>query len=344
VPVPDHIVHSVSAWSAWREAHAFSDVVILSDTQTAEHCVPMFASEYLNEPFHHLSVDPGEQSKDLSTLESVVEVLLDAGIDRDCLLICVGGGVVTDLGGFLASTFKRGIAVAHVPTTHLAMVDAALGGKNGLNFQGTKNQIGTFYPASCIVLDPRFLNTLPERELISGWSESVKHALIADTDLWNQISVSDPLKLARDPRIILRSANIKSKIAASDMNDGGIRQALNFGHTIGHAVEAESHLLHGEAIAFGMVGELWLSKQLSDLPQDQMDAANSYIKLLHPRLKKLKLDPDRLIDRMRHDKKNSAGHIRFTLISEIGQVQLATAVSPDIIRQALNYTSDYFHT
>lgn len=322
-----------------------TQIVVLTDTNTAEYCLPLFQTDYLSErPFHHICIDTGEGSKCLETASSIYESLMASGIDRKSLLINLGGGVVTDLGGFVGATFKRGMQVINVPTTHLGMVDAALGGKNGVNFEGAKNQIGTFHLVRAVVIEGRFLNTLPEAELLSGWMETVKHALIADRDLWQGIISLNPKEAAKDKAIILRSAKIKMQIAEQDTQDTGIRQSLNFGHTVGHALEADTALLHGEAVAFGTIAEVYLSEKMCGLPSDEARAIVGYIKGLSYPIQDLSIDQDRLTQLMSYDKKNEGADIRFALISHLGRAEVGINVDTKWIHESLRFAQQQLST
>lgn len=339
----DHIISSVDEWQAFLQGlhRDISKFIILCDTNTAKHCKPLFFSKYLSKHQDHcieIDIEVGEQKKTLTTAEMIWSKLQDAAVDRDGCLVAIGGGVVTDIAGFVSCTYKRGIRLVNVPTTHLGMTDAALGGKNGLNFGGLKNQIGSLHFPASVVIDPGFLETLPKKELHSGWIETVKHALIADKTLWNTIS-SKPLEsLVYDRDIILRSATIKMNIAQADSADFGIRQALNFGHTIGHAVEAQTNLLHGEAVAFGIISELYLSLKLTGLNQHSFDTILDYLCYYYPFLKEIELDTDRLINAMQNDKKNSGGEIIMSLIPEIGQIKVGIPIKEHLILEAIHFT------
>jgi len=345
VTATDRIIELPEDWKAFLEERSPSQIVVLTDEHTARHCLPHFEDHFtIGEEYHHLSVDAGEGSKSLETVEAIYAILMELEVDRNALLINVGGGVITDLGGFIGATYKRGIGFVNVPTTHLGMVDASLGGKNGVNFEGVKNQIGTFHPAEAVVLDPHFLETLEENELLSGWVETVKHAVIADGTLWDDIKRKPGARLAKDLSIIRRSAAIKSRIAAADTSDQGIRQALNFGHTIGHAIEAEGSLLHGQAVAIGMIAELYLSEKLAKLNPQTSSEIIAYILQLGMPIGDWSFDADDLLERMRHDKKNTSGELRFALISHLGRAEVGIGISPDLVKESLDFAQRQLST
>ncbi|MEQ9187406.1 MAG: 3-dehydroquinate synthase [Cryomorphaceae bacterium] len=341
----ERIIESPSDWKAFLEERSPSQIVVLTDENTSLACLTVFQAQYLlPKDFHHVSVDAGEKSKTLDTVHSIYQIFMDLAIDRSALLINLGGGMITDLGGFVGATYKRGISMVNVPTTHLGMVDAALGGKNGVNFKGVKNQIGAFYPVQAVVLHPQFLDTLDERELMSGWIETVKHAVIADSSLWDSLCKVAPLSLAKDINTIRRSAEIKSRIASEDTADRGIRQALNFGHTVGHAIESQASLLHGEAVAIGMVAEIYLSQKVAGLDEDTGAQIIAYIKNLGLPIGGYSLAVDAVLDNMRHDKKNTGGELRFALISHLGRAKVGIGIHPNLVKESLDFAQHQLST
>jgi len=336
-----NLIFNKQDWQQLIEEINPSSMVVLSDQNTSKHCLPYFTDQYLGEvDFYHLEIPAGESSKELKVTDWLWSRMQEAGIDRKSLLIALGGGVVTDIGGFVASTYKRGIQHVLVPTTTLAMTDAALGGKTGINFNGLKNQIGTFYNAASILVDLQFLSTLPENEMRSGWMETVKHALIADADLWNHIRHSNWIDMSISGDIIGKSAAIKMNIAEQDQTDLGVRQALNFGHTVGHAIESSSGLLHGEAIAFGMVAESYLSSTLLGLDQRELDDIVHYIEGLGISFTDLDLNSESILANIMHDKKNENGRLIFALISNIGKAEVNVEVDAQDIEKAITFAAD----
>lgn len=291
------------------EARKFAGgaIVVLADTNTSQLCLPVFQNLIARQTqaLSYITIPAGEANKNLEQLSQIWRGLTRAGAGRDALLICLGGGMITDIGGFAASTYKRGIKVVHIPTTLLAMVDAAIGGKTGIDFQHFKNHIGTFYQPEMVLIFSEFLNTLPERQIKAGFAEVVKYALISGQPLpvFPQSSQSEQWL-----DIIRASANSKLEIVEKDPTEKGLRKVLNFGHTVGHALESYAlaqglDLLHGEAVAAGMLSEIWLSLQIT---QPARIALTNYLDLYSRLFEKLPFGPesiDDLVMRMRHDKK-----------------------------------------
>ncbi|MEX2597576.1 MAG: 3-dehydroquinate synthase [Salibacteraceae bacterium] len=333
----DTIIYTDQEWKTFFSDLSYSKLIVLTDDQTQKHCLPIFQAHLHGHEFLHINVKGGEKSKSIDNAQYVWKKLLNAAIDRDAILICLGGGVVSDLGGYAASCYKRGIRLINVPTTHLAMTDAALGGKNAINFGGLKNQIGTVLPPIVVWINTAFLSSLPKRELLSGWVETVKHALIADREFWNIIRVTPIDDLILDNEVLKKSALIKNAIAAQDPMDKGIRQALNFGHTIGHALEANSKLLHGEAIAFGLLAESYLSNKICGLPEDDLYAISTYLQCYKDPLSGAQIDHHALIDRMSNDKKNLNGRVRFSLIANIGEPKVGLNATLEQMESAISF-------
>jgi 3-dehydroquinate synthase len=253
----------------------YSRVYILTDEHTTEYCLPV-VKEHLEhlDNFDLIEVNAGEESKNIDFCIGIWKTLIDFGADRKALMVNLGGGVVTDMGGFVASTYKRGIDFVQVPTTLLSQVDASVGGKTGVDVDGIKNIIGTFTQPKAVFMHGGFLQTLPPRQILSGLAEMLKHGLIVDAGYWNQLKISD-LSLPSD-ELVHRSVAIKNEVVIADPHEKGIRKALNFGHTVGHAVETYSlmndadPLSHGEAIAIGMICEAWLSNQKNGFPDSEL--------------------------------------------------------------------------
>jgi 3-dehydroquinate synthase len=248
--------------------------------------------------------------------------MTDLGMDRKSLLINLGGGVIGDMGGFCASTYKRGIQFINIPTTLLSQVDASVGGKLGIDFQGFKNHIGLFCNPEKVLVDPLFLATLPEREVRSGFAEIIKHALIRDQNYLNVLMKHD---LQTQPWLdhIKHSVKIKSEVVAADPKESGLRKILNFGHTIGHAVETyflekTERLLHGEAIAIGMICEAFLSTKILKMPKAEMEKIQVYLIEVFGKVNIEKDDFEAILDNMTHDKKNENGLVKMSLLNSIG--------------------------
>ena len=320
----------------------YSNIYVLADENSLQHCYPQLVQQVkrLREA-EIIEIVSGEQNKNIDVCRNIWETLSDLGADRNSVLINMGGGVIGDMGGFAAAAFKRGIAFINVPTTLLSQVDASVGGKLGIDLNNLKNEIGFFGEPSAVFIYPKFLNTLNERQILSGFAEVVKHALIADKKYWNEIKAVSGIE--NWEKIILRSVEIKNNIVKKDPKEKGIRKALNFGHTIGHAIESYSlegggiHLLHGEAVAIGMVCETYLSALKCKLDKSLLAEISSFILHSFRSTKLDKFDDHRLIELMRHDKKNSKGKINFTLLASIGKVQTDKECTIEEIKKALNY-------
>lgn len=343
------IVTDRSEWNALLKKLNASKLVVLTDENTSKYCLPYFKANYLHElPFIHVEIAQGELHKTMAEVEKLWEQWMHEQVDRQALIICLGGGMVSDAGGFAAGTFKRGIRCIHVPTTNLAMCDAALGGKTAINFNGIKNQIGLLHQPEAVLIDPTFLQTLPERELISGFAETLKHALIADHPFWLTLKNCDVLQASSNLSILLKSAQIKLSIAEQDIDDRGIRQQLNFGHTVGHAIESMSlesvhPLLHGEAIALGMLAEAWISTNVCGLPAEDLDEICATLARIYAKTDfKLDLDNNNLMLLMKQDKKNTEARITCTLLTNIGQPEIAHQVDEHLLREGIQFAMDHF--
>lgn len=317
---------------------------ILTDEQTRRLCLPALVN--LPEIKEAVSITIGAEDvhKTLETLASVWTALSNQGATRHSLLINLGGGMVTDLGGFAAATFKRGMAYINLPTTLLAMVDASVGGKTGINFNGLKNEIGAFAPASSVLIETDFLRTLDTANFFSGYAEMLKHGLISRTDHWAELLNFDTAHI--DYRVLKQlvgqSVQVKEEIVAQDPYEKGIRKALNLGHTVGHAFEslalAENRpVLHGYAVAWGMVCELYLSHLRVGFPKDKMRQTIQFIKenygIFHFDCKKY----EQLYAYMTHDKKNTSGIINFTLLKEIGDICINQTADKETIFEMFDF-------
>ncbi len=314
-----------------------SQVFILTDENVAPFWLPEVAHWLHCNSAIDIIIKAGEQHKNLQTIQRIWKVLMKHHADRNALLINLGGGVVTDLGGFAASTYKRGIKFINVPTTLLAMIDAAIGGKTGVDFGGAKNQIGTFADAEEVLINPDFLMTLPTRELLSGLSETIKYGFIADSKLLQA-------DLENYEQYILRAGEIKREIVAQDPYETGIRKILNFGHTYGHAFEShclttDCPLLHGEAVALGMAAALWLSvKQLGLAEKTLMNFEEKLPVLLsEAEIALSETDVEPVLSYLVHDKKNKGDQSQFVLLKAMGKPVWDVEVEPSLVREALAY-------
>ena len=318
-----------------------SKIFVLVDENTKKHCLKKLSID--NYQLTIIQIKSGEKNKNLRTCEKIWKELSKHNADRKSLLINLGGGVITDIGGFCASTYKRGIDFINVPTTLLSQVDASVGGKTGIDFLGYKNQIGTFSFPKTVFVNPDFLKTLNKRELISGFAEVIKHGLIADKDYWRKINTSSPALFLKEKgeEIISHSIEIKNKIVSADPYEKGERKKLNFGHTIGHAVESASlktkkPLLHGEAIAIGMICEAYLSRKILGLSNEELNAITSFItSVFHP--KKINTSTKTLVGLMKQDKKNKDSEINFTLLSSIGKAEINNSCAEDLIEESIGF-------
>ncbi len=291
-----------------------------------------------------ITIGAGDVHKELDTLASVWQILSEKGATRHSLLINLGGGMITDLGGFAAATFKRGIPYINIPTTLLAMVDASVGGKTGINFNGLKNEVGVFCPACSVLIDTNFLRTLDRENFVSGYAEMLKHGLISEPAHWEELLAFDleQVDYERLKTLVGKSVMIKEDIVRQDPYERGIRKALNLGHTIGHAFESlaleESRpVLHGYAVAWGMICELYLSVVKAGFPQEKMRRTNQFIQENYDSFLFDCKQYDRLYELMLHDKKNTAGIINFTLLNDIGEIAINQTADKELIFETLDF-------
>ena len=348
-------------------------VFVLTDDTTHECCLPKVAALLAQYDAVPITIAHGDQYKTLAALGDVWTALQQGGATRHSLLINLGGGMITDLGGFAAATFKRGINFINIPTTLLAMVDAAVGGKTGINFGGLKNEIGAFADARFVIINTCFLGTLDAENLCSGYAEMLKHALISDERMWTEhvnFDLSQP-DLAELQRMVAESIAVKERIVAEDPHEHGIRKALNFGHTIGHALEEfalqqatlsggavvstapenkptpgdtvvsispkKRPLLHGYAVAFGLIGELYMSARKAGFPTERLHQTTRFIRENYAQTEFTCNDYPTLLNLMRHDKKNTSGVINFTLLHNIGDIRINQTATDEEICEALDF-------
>ena len=314
-----------------------SQVFILTDENVAPFWLPEVAHWLHCNAAVDIVIKAGEEHKNLQTVQRIWKVLMKHHADRNALIINLGGGTITDLGGFAASTYKRGIKFINVPTTLLAMVDAAIGGKTGIDFGGAKNQIGTFAEAEEVLIEPVFLSTLPRREILSGMSEMLKYGFIADPKLLE-------INLDNYQDFILHAGEIKREIVAQDPHEMGLRKILNFGHTLGHGIEShclttDCPLLHGEAVALGMAAALWLSvKQLGLDEKTLMNFEEKLPVLLsEAEIALSETDVEPVLSYLVHDKKNKGNQPQFVLLKAMGKPVWDVEVEPSLVREALAY-------
>lgn len=324
-----------------------SKIFVIIDENTKMFCLPKL-EEYLKIPFSSIQIVSGEKFKNLKTCTLMWDALMKNGCDRKSLVINLGGGVIGDMGGFVASTYMRGVKFIQMPTTLLSQVDASVGGKLGIDFLGYKNMIGMFQNPELVWIETRFLKTLPERELKSGFAEVIKHGLIQSFDLWKKI-IAKKLELTSEEwtTLVDESVQIKNKIVIEDPREGGLRKILNFGHTVGHAVETHfleegpgnkyDRLLHGEAIAIGMICESYISYKEGYLSGPELKEIRDFIMAIYPLEHKLLPYKDQILDNLKLDKKNEGGKINFSLLKSIGDCIYDKKINKLLIEDSLRY-------
>ena len=316
---------------------------ILVDETTERCCLPLVSGMDCVEGAQTIVIGATDTHKTLDSLAHVWEELGKGGGTRHSLLINIGGGMVTDLGGFAASTFKRGINYINIPTTLLAMVDASVGGKTGINFNGLKNEIGVFNNANTVILDTQFLKTLDAENIRSGYAEMLKHGLISEDKMWAELlnyDLENP-DLQKLSQMVADSVAVKERIVTEDPTEHGIRKALNLGHTVGHAFESlalqREPVLHGYAVAWGLICELYLSCIKTGFPTDKMHQTVRFIQEHYGKMTITCDDYPTLLELMTHDKKNVAGVINFTLLGEIGDIRINQTATIEDIYEALDF-------
>lgn len=316
---------------------------VLTDTTTQELCLPVIKNFYSLKHIQVITIPASDSHKDIESLMMVWKGLQEGGASRHSCMINLGGGMVTDLGGFAASTFKRGINFINIPTTLLAMVDASVGGKTGINFGGLKNEVGVFNDSKYVILDTEFLKTLDDENICSGYAEMLKHGLISTEAMWEELvnfDLANP-DLKQLQRMVGDSVKVKERIVEQDPHEKGIRKALNLGHTFGHAFESwalkRKPILHGYAVAFGLIPELYLSVAKTGFPTDKMRQTVTFIKENYGTLDITCDDYDELIELMHHDKKNQNGIINFTMLGGIGDIRINQTATTEEIKEALDF-------
>lgn len=318
----------------------YSNTCILVDQNTEKHCFPLISDIFPSANI--IQIPAGEEFKTLSTCETIWQQMTDLQLDRKALMIDLGGGVIGDMGGFCAATYKRGIDFIQIPTTLLSQVDASVGGKLGIDFKSFKNHIGVFKDPEAVFIDTTFLKSLDPQELRSGFAEIIKHCLIADKAKWDEIRKKD-FTSQNLPDLVKHSIEIKSRITSEDPTEKGLRKILNFGHTIGHAVESyflniqDKKLLHGEAIAVGMIAEAWLSFKRKFISEEELDQIKSYILSIYGKALIFDFDIEKIIPLTLQDKKNENKQIQFSLLEEVGRCGWNIPVQLKEIREALNF-------
>lgn len=342
VIISQHLGQSLS--QALAEC-SYNQLFVLVDKTTEQLCLPVLSSYLSSLTAHHsiITIGATDQNKTLDSLSHVWSELQRMGATRHSLMINLGGGMVTDLGGFAASTFKRGIHFINIPTTLLSMVDASVGGKTGINFGGLKNEIGVFNNADCVILDTEFLKTLDQENILSGYAEMLKHALICNEKMWAEHLLYSPLAddLAPLTAMIADSVDVKQHIVTEDPTERGLRKALNLGHTAGHAFESlaleRTPILHGYAVAYGLVVELYLACIKTGFPTTKMRQTVQFIKEHYGKMVITCDDYPHLLELMHHDKKNESSAINFTLLADIGDLRINQTATEEEIKEALDF-------
>ena len=319
-------------------------IFVLTDETTQQLCWPKIKNFKALKNSTPIIIKATDTHKNLDTLSQVWQALSNGGATRHSLMINLGGGMVTDLGGFAASTFKRGIDFINIPTTLLAMVDASVGGKTGINFGGLKNEIGVFSDSRFVIINTQFLDTLDHDNICSGYAEMLKHGLISDERTWAELMTFDldTPDLSQLQRMVAESIKVKERIVEADPHEHGIRKALNLGHTMGHAFESfamrrGTPILHGYAVAYGLVSELYMSARKTAFPTDSMHQTVRFIRENYGTINITCDDYPTLIELMHHDKKNTSGIINFTLLGNVGDIRINQTANEEEIKEALDF-------
>ncbi|MDD5149473.1 MAG: 3-dehydroquinate synthase [Flavobacterium sp.] len=331
-----------SALNLFLNESKYSTLFIIVDSNTNEFCLSKFLPYLATElTIEIVEFEAGEPNKNIETCVEIWNVLTELGADRKSLVINLGGGVVTDLGGFVASTFKRGIDFIHIPTTLLSMVDASVGGKTGVDLGNLKNQIGVINVPKMVLIDTQYLETLSKKEMRSGLAEMLKHGLIYDKKYWEKFLDLKAIDFADFDELIYRSVEIKNEIVIQDPTEKNIRKALNFGHTLGHAIESyflenenKTSLLHGEAIAIGMILESYISLEKDLISKEEYQQIKNAIKTIYDNIIFEENDIEPIVELLIHDKKNEYGNIQFALIDSIGKIIINQSVENELILKA----------
>ena len=323
------------------QLNKYSKIFVHVDTNTKKYCLDIFIKKIKSIEFEIIESVAGEENKNLESCINLWSIISKKRGDRRSLIINLGGGVVSDMGGFVASTFKRGIDYINVPTTLLAIVDASVGGKTGVDFQFLKNQIGTFYEPKMVVVDPIFINTLSKQEVLSGYAEIFKHSLIVKSELFEKLIKQKDFYYP-ELELIKESITIKNSIVLADRNEIKERKALNFGHTLGHAIETNSliknkKLLHGFAISIGFILEGYLSNLLFGFPIENLESIKNHIIKKYGKTVFSKNDILSIQELLIHDKKNSHGKTKFLLLKNLGEPVYDVEVEKYLIQKAFDF-------
>ncbi|MGC1473434.1 MAG: 3-dehydroquinate synthase [Psychroserpens sp.] len=335
--------------NAYLKTNNFSQIFILVDTNTHEHCLSKFMAQLETAlKIEIIEIEAGESHKTIDTCVGVWNALSELGADRKSIMLNLGGGVVTDLGGFVACTFKRGIKYINIPTSLLAMVDASVGGKTGVDLGALKNQVGVISSGDMVLIDTSYLDTLPQNEMKSGLAEMLKHGLIRNKDYFERLTNLSTLTLADLDTLIYESVEIKKTVVTNDPLEHNERKHLNFGHTLGHAIESYflSHedkeaLLHGEAIAIGMILECFISSEILGFPKSDLEQITKAMNAIYKPVNIASHDIDYIIDLLKYDKKNEHGNINFVLLESFGNPKIDCVVANELIKRSFAYYSSF---
>jgi 3-dehydroquinate synthase len=333
---------SFNALNKFLSKKEYSKYIIICDENTSEKCLSnlLFACETLTAA-EIIELESGEKNKTIETCMQVWGALTDIGADKKSLIINLGGGAISDLGGFVASTYKRGIDFINIPTTLLSMVDASVGGKTGVDFEGIKNHIGVIYEPKGVFVNPIFLETLSERQIKNGYAEIIKIALIADFGFWKALKKIKNYKEFYTENIISKAIELKNIIVKKDLYETNLRKSLNFGHNVGHALESalikqNKDILHGEAVAFGMIIESEIANQLKRISKKELDTIVTYIKSIYKEIKLSNSTKKLVLEFLKHDKKNDGTNLCFALPNNIGSYKLSCDVTLEIVEKIIS--------
>ena len=336
--------HLENELSMWIEKYPKGKVFLATEETVNQLWISHFDNFFVEKGIQKVVIPSGENNKKIDSVAKIWEFLSKNGGDRKSLLINIGGGMLTDLAGFAATTFKRGIDFLNVPTTLLSQVDASVGGKTGINFNGLKNEVGTFKEPMAVIINTDFLKTIDKKNFISGFAEMIKHGLIHSPEHLEELKTFDFENRDYDllQEIIRHSVNVKEYFVSNDLTENNIRKALNYGHTVGHAFESlameqNRPILHGYAVAYGMIAELFLSVEKCNFLEKDFNEINDWLLKVYGKFEISDNDFTRLFELMTHDKKNESGKINFTLLPEIGKIEINQNCEKELIFEALKY-------
>ena len=337
--------NAYAALHEYLEKNFCSKIFVLVDSNTKKYCLKGFLDKAnFNLNLEIIEIKAGEAYKNIDTCNFLWNRLSALGADRKSLMINLGGGVITDMGGFVASTFKRGINFINIPTTLLSMVDASVGGKTGVDLDVLKNQIGLFSNPEMVLIDMDFLTTVSKREMKSGLAEIIKYGFTFDKQLWKHIQNFTDIDLKKITHLIHRSIEIKNNVVLQDLLENNLRKSLNFGHTAGHAIESyflestsKPNLTHGEAIAVGMIIELYYSVKLYSFPLELTHELKTFVQRFYGDITIEQQDLDKIIELMKYDKKNVSGKVNFVLLEDMEKCHMDVQIDPQLVKEGFRY-------